>query len=228
MKSHPWLAAGLVLTLVGSAYAQTAPPPAPAPSAQPAPPAAPPPAAAPPATAAPARTQPPAYPPPYYRYPGYPPPYAYRPRPQGPKFLPYHEGQPTPRGYYLEDSIRRGPFIAGTIVLTIPYGLSLAVAGGDNFGRQTAWLVVPALGPWIEIAARRNTCSSNNIGCVDDSVVRTFLVFDGLMQVTGAVLLIWGVSSHTKRLVREDMAKIHVLPMQLGQSGYGLGAVGRF
>lgn len=142
--------------------------------------------------------------------------------------LPYHEGQSIPRGYYLEDSIRRGPFIAGTIVLAIPYGLSLAVAGGDNFSRQTAWLVVPALGPWIQIAARHSSCASNSPDCPDDVLARTFLVFDGLMQVTGAVLLIWGVSSHTQRLVREDVAKIHVLPMQLGKSGYGLGAVGRF
>jgi hypothetical protein len=219
MKPHAWLAAGLALLCAAQARAQTAPQPAPAPPASSAAPA--PPAAAP--------SQPPAYPPPYYRYPGYAPPYAYAPPPpKPPRVLPYHEGERIPQGYYLEDNIRRGPLIAGIIVLAIPYGLSLSIAGGDNFSRQTSWLVVPALGPWIEIGARHNTCSSTETDCADDAVVRTFLVLDGLMQVTGAALLIWGASSHTQRLVREDVASIHVLPMQLGKTGYGLGAFGTF
>jgi hypothetical protein len=56
--------------------------------------------------------------------------------------------------------------------------------------------------------------------------MRTVLVFDGLMQATGAVLFIWGVSSKKKSYVRDDIA-LSLRPARVG-SGYGVGAVGTF
>lgn len=214
-------ARGHAQTVSPSGAASTAPAPtqpAPAPPARPAPPAAPP--------SGYAQPYPYGYPPPAYP----PPPYGYPPPPKPPKYLPYHEGQNIPQGYYLEDRMRRGPLIAGIIVLAIPYGLGLSVAGGDNFSNQTGWLALPVLGPWVEMAERHNTCptaTTLDSSCGDDAAVRTLLVLDGLMQATGAGLLIWGASSHTRRLVREDAARIEILPAQVG-SGYGIGALGTF
>jgi hypothetical protein len=212
----------LVTLLTCPAWAQYPPPQ----YAQPAPYAPSAPAPAPPAYPS---VAPPAYPPPYAY------PYAYRPAPeppQTPKYLPYHEGEAVPQGYYLEDSVRRGPVIAGSIVFGVPYAISLSIAGGNGFDNQTGWLALPVVGPWVELAARHSSCSqtsNDTVACDEgeDTSVRTGLVMDGLMQVTGAVLFIWGVTSHTQRLVRDDVASVEIVPTTVG-SGYGLGAVGRF
>ncbi|HEY5377835.1 MAG TPA: hypothetical protein VIK01_29340, partial [Polyangiaceae bacterium] len=110
------------------AAAQTpAPPAAAAPQAAPqlaAPPPAPP-------GAAPAPQYPGGYPPPPpgYAYPAYG---AYPQPLRMPDSVPY-AGGPVPAGYHIEERPRRGLVIAGTIVLAVPYGLGLAVAGGQNF-----------------------------------------------------------------------------------------------
>lgn len=214
-------ALALAMLLACPARAQSAPPYAPP---QPYAPQPAPRAAAPPPQAYPYA------PPPGYRAPyGYP--YAYRPEPpKPPKYLPYHEGQPVPQGYYLEDNVRRGPVIAGSIVFGTFYTISLSIAGGNGFDHQTGWLALPVVGPWAQLAARHSSCtqtSADTVACTDDATVRTLLVMDGLAQATGAVLFIWGVTSHTKRFVRDDVASVEVLPTAVG-SGYGLAAVGRF
>lgn len=217
-------AAMAIWLLAGSASAQSAA--TPAPQASNAPYNA---APAPPATQY--RRSPPAYPPPY------PYPYAYsyvsRPPPNTPEVLPYHDGERVPPGYYLEQSVRRGPVIAGSIVFGVAYTLGLSIAGGNNFSNQSGWLALPVAGPWLALAQRRDSCSSNSTfgGCVDSAIggawARTGLVMDGLAQATGAALFIWGVTSHTRRLVRDDVARVEILPTTVG-SGYGVGAFGRF
>ncbi len=143
--------------------------------------------------------------------------------------LPYHQGQRIPPGYYLDQSIYRGPAIAGAVVLAAPYAISVAVASGLNFDNQSGWLAVPAIGPFITAAARHDTCPTNNdtyYSCSDDQAIRTLLVFDGLAQSAGAVLLIWALNSHHSRLVREDAKYFVVMPTRVG-SGYGVGVSGR-
>jgi hypothetical protein len=144
-----------------------------------------------------------------------------------PATLPFRPGRPAPQGYFLEEHVRRGPVIAGAIVLGVPYALGLSIAAGDNFSNQTGWLAVPALGPWITLATRENCATSpDDGGCPSDSGVRTVLVLDALMQATGATLLIWGLSSPHKRYVRDDVS-LQLVPTQF-RGGYGLGAVGTF
>ncbi len=217
----------LALLLDASVASAQQPPPAatgnaPAPAPAPAPSAA---------TPAPA---PGAYP--YGQYP-YPYPYqypyqGYRPPTQRakPRILPYRDGQPIPPGYYLDESIYRGPTIAGAILVGAPYAFGLALAAGFNFTNQSGWLALPALGPFITAAARHNTCPQNSIdtynSCSDDSVLRSMLVLDGITQTAGAILFIWGVSSHHKRLLLENSANIVIAPTRVG-SGYGLGVAGR-
>lgn len=144
--------------------------------------------------------------------------------------LPYHEGQRIPQGYYLDSSIYRGPAIAGAIVLGAPYALSVAIASGFNFDNKSGWLAVPAIGPFITAAARSDTCPTDSTDtyntCTDDQFIRTMLVFDGLAQSAGAVLLIWALNSHHSRLVREDAKFLVVTPTRVG-TGYGVGVYGR-
>lgn len=173
--------------------------------------------------------QPPAYPPAAYPPQSYPPPAGYGPSPEPPRTLPYEEGQPIPEGYILTESVRRGPVIAGAIVFGVPYVLSVSVATGNQMENATGWLLIPGVGPFITLASREDNCDPINDGFCDteDEGERTLLTLDGLMQTTGLVLLIWGLASKTKRLVRYDAAKVWVTPTRIGE-GYGLGAVGRF
>jgi hypothetical protein len=224
--------------------AQTAP--AAPPGAAPAQPAAPPPLAAPPPAPPGAAPPPGAYPPP--GYPAYPPPAAYPPPPPGyayayptaprpPESVAY-EGGPVPAGYHVEERPRRGMLIAGPLILGIPYVLGLTVASSENFPNSTGWLAVPALGPWITLAARHRsgTCNSFNgtSACTDtldsslDSTTRTFLILDGLTQGAGTILLIVGLSSTKKVLARDFVGSLQLTPARIGREGYGGFLTGSF
>jgi hypothetical protein len=167
---------------------------------------------------------PPGYPPPpgYYPYPYpgyYPPPGA----PPPPRERSYREGDPVPRGYRIEERTRRGPLIAGPIVFGVPYFIGLLASSAADYKNDSGWLVVPVIGPWATLAARRGCDSYDSDYPYDTEAecrsVRTLLIIDGVMQVTGAALFIWGLTSPKKVLVREDAWL--PMPARIG-SGYGL------
>jgi hypothetical protein len=232
MRAHPLRWTTAVLTAVLSAPASAQPGSVPAPPAA-APPAAPSPAQPTTAPGYPPYPGYPAYPPPGYAYPpgypAYPPGYVYPPaREQAPKQLPYQEGQQIPQGYYLDEGIRRGPVIAGTIVFGVPYVLGFSIAAGLNFESSTGWLALPVAGPWLTLATREDSCDETDpfdSGCEDDRAIRTLLVLDGLMQGVGAILSVWGLTSPRKRLLRNDVSTIVVSPRRVG-AGFGFGVAG--
>ena len=93
--------------------------------------------------------------------------------------------------------------------------------------------MVPVLGPWITLASRHKStidcstypyCSTNN----DDNATRTFLVLDGLTQATGAILLIYGLSSTRKVLARDFVGSLQLTPSKIGRDGYGGFLTGTF
>ena len=140
-----------------------------------------------------------------------------------------------PAGYHVEERPRRGLVIAGTIVLAVPYGLGLAVAGGQNFPNSSGWLIVPGIGPWLTLLTRHKSgnCSDNSTfnDCVDTSVddtTRTFLIIDGLMQTGGAVMLIAGIAAPKKVIARDFVGNLHLTPSTIGRSGYGAFLTGTF
>jgi len=223
------LSSALALTTASGAIAQTQPPAQP-PPAQP-PPAQPPPGQPPPGYGAP----PPGYPPPGY-YPGYPPPYPgyaqpYAAAPSGPAYLPYDEGQPVPPGYHVEETTRKGPIIAGSLLIGIPYVLGLTFASANDFANQSGWLIVPVLGPWLTISQRDTSCDEQGLGeavsCVADVYLGVLLTLDGLMQAGGAILLVYGLTSTKVRLARNDMTSLTLRPMRVA-GGHGLELIGEF
>jgi hypothetical protein len=211
----------------GGSDSEEAPATRPAPSSRPAP-------AQPPGAPNPGYGYPPGgyagYPPPGYPPPGYYPGYPYPPPGSQPpareREVRYEEGDPVPPGYVVRERPRRGLIISGSIVLGIPYVLGLVSASADNFSNESGWLAVPAIGPWITLASRRG-CDSYRYSEDDAScrAVRTVLVLDGIMQATGAILFVAGVSSTKKVLVRQEAWAI--APGHVG-SGYGLVTQGRF
>ncbi|WP_437739291.1 hypothetical protein WME73_27010 [Sorangium sp. So ce302] len=141
--------------------------------------------------------------------------------PAGPKVLPWREGEPVPPGYHPETRVRKGLVISGSIVFGTVY-LFTAIGGGDAVYRGSpgyAALFVPCAGPFITLATTRQ-----------DDLETMALVLDGLVQITGAALLVPGLLVPRRVLVRDDVNQPFVLPapMALGPSSAGLGLVGRF
>jgi hypothetical protein len=146
--------------------------------------------------------------------------------------MPYDETKATPPGYHIEERARKGPIIAGAIVGGIPYVIGVNVAAASSFENHSYWLLVPGAGPFLTMATRDDSCDNTNdssgdgLECLGDVFITMFLVIDGLMQTTGAVLIGIGVGATKKWLVR-DPAALHIGPRRIG-TGYGLGAEGRF
>jgi len=221
-----------ILAAAAPAAAQTPPPPsaAPAPAPAPAPVPAPAPAAAPAAAApAPGYGYPP--PPPGYAYP--PPAYAVYPAPlRAPESVPYNGG-PVPPGYHVEEHVRRGLVVGGALTLGIPWALSVVAATGANYSNQSGWLVVPALGPWITLAARKKCDTNSDLSsavCYSgaDNSAQAMLVLDGITQAAGTIMLIAGLTATKKVVVRDFFGSLQFTPAPVGKLGYGAVLSGEF
>jgi hypothetical protein len=171
-------------------------------------------------------------PPPGYGY--YPPQQAgwyYR---EPPATLPYRANEPIPPGYRLEHRPRTGLIIAGAVVTAVPYFIGLSIASASKFSNAGGFLAIPAIGPWLTLAARENTnCydyvnSSTYYSCTADTGIVTLLVLDALVQTTGAILFVIGVATDRELLVRQDVAKLRLTPMSFNGGGYGFGFRGGF
>jgi|HubBroStandDraft_6_1064221.scaffolds.fasta_scaffold414253_2 hypothetical protein len=129
---------------------------------------------------------------PYY----YPPPMTVLPPPT----LPYLEGEPVPQGYQIKGRPVRSMVLAGAITFGSTYLVSaltaaslLAADSSDNGGY--AALFAPLAGPFAAIG----TLHSSGAGTL-------WLVLDGLGQVAGATMLIYGLAAEEKYLQRTPVA----------------------
>lgn len=160
-----------------------------------------------------------------------PPPVVSAPPPSPSQWQP---GDPVPRGYHVEDQPRSGLVVAGAITLGIPYFFSAVAALSANSQNESAWLYMPVAGPWLTLGRRAYSCNadatnqttSQSLGCVADVFVVMGLIFDGIVQATGATLLLVGELATRPGLARDESA-LRVVPMRLG-TGAGAGVVGTF
>ena len=157
------------------------------------------------------------------------------PPPPAPPSAPWQPGSPPPPGYHIEDRPRTGLVIAGAIVGGIPYFFSVTTATAAREDNASGWLYLPVVGPWMTLGQRTYGCNSldnanqstsQSLQCVGDIFVVMGLIADGVLQATGATLLLVGVAAGKPTLVRDDQA-VHVTPMQVG-TGYGAGLAGTF
>lgn len=150
---------------------------------------------------------------------------------QGPRTLPYDEGQPIPQGYTRREKPRLGLIIGGAVTLGVSYLLSLMAfviddsvscvefdgSGGCDETSDLWPLAIPVAGPFLTIGTTDGE---------QDSL--TILLLDGLAQVGGVVMLVLGVTSKKTVLVRNDLAEVHVTPLSFANGGHGLGLAGHF
>jgi len=118
-----------------------------------------------------------------------------------PERLPYHEGEPIPPGYRLEETPRYGLVAGGATLTGVLWAISLNAAiamdrepdGTDdpNFDDMYWPMFIPVVGPFATIG----TADSSGTGAA-------ILALDGVLQTTGLVLLIAGFAAPNKELVR--------------------------
>ena len=110
-----------------------------------------------------------------------------------------------PPGYHLEERPRKGLVIAGAVVFGTTYFLSAAI-GMSSKNTDDRWLLVPVFGPFLDLGARGNNCttSSSTTACdALETVVRFYLALDGVVQGAGGLLLISGFVFPKKEFVSD-------------------------
>lgn len=129
----------------------------------------------------------------------------------------WKEGDPVPDGYHTVTRLRKSAVVGGSVLFGTLYVISsfFASASVDAARAQHSTsddvpLFVPALGPFIRMA----TTPSAMAGYA--------LAIDGAGQCVGLALFIYGLVVPQSVLVRNDLGKAVVLPMRVGQGGYGV------
>jgi hypothetical protein len=164
------------------------------------------------------------------------------------------EGRPAvPPGTHLEDHPRTGLLISGGIVVAVAYVVPLVATASKSKGQSYYYLAsnevpfdpsplfVPVIGPWVALASMKSydNCSVLPERGTDPSICThaqssadkwtAFLIVDGVVQLSGAALMIAGVIWPRHQLViNSDKVKAQVVPAQLGSFGQGLAVVGTF
>lgn len=117
-----------------------------------------------------------------------------------------------------------GGVLAGTYIPSLLVGI-----GSPNSSDK--WLLLPVLGPWIDVAERG--CGGPDCGA--DSGNKILLIGDGILQVGGAVALVssFFVRPNTIGVMGADnkpkKPTVQFSPMQMGRgASVGAGVVGTF
>jgi hypothetical protein len=159
-----------------------------------------------------------------------------------PSRLPYREGDPIPTGYRVEDSSGSGLAVGGGAVLGVAYAASVVAAMGDT--RGAGWLWVPVVGPFGSILAQDVRCevpsettlenapteATSSVDACSQKIVDTarrvtLLLIDGLVQVAGGSLLVVGLTTRQRELVRDQPV---MLTPRVSRGGYGVEVWGQF
>ncbi len=158
---------------------------------------------------------PPAVPPPLV----VPPPGGYyqQPYPQQPYYYQQPAYAQAPRLFHEEIQPNYGLMVAGLVI----FGASWSINAASAYLADEWKLAVPVVGPFME---------TQNIytgaGYDANRLLVGLLVFDGLIETAGAIMLIAGAVTHHKVRVY-DRARVSVVPTA-GPAGGGLAAFGRF
>ena len=134
---------------------------------------------------------------------------------------------PPPADASADMRVASGPnlpvMVTGLLTLGIAYVPAAVVATSSNFSSDSL-LVVPVVGPWLDLADRP-ACGPGGVSCRIETGNTVLLVVDGLFQA-------WGVAAAVAGIFVKDYPRpaptVHVSPTQLGSGGYGVAAFGTF
>jgi hypothetical protein len=141
-----------------------------------------------------------------------------------PRRLRYVEGEEPPEGYVEVEQRRKGLIIGGAATFG---GVWLACMILSSINTM---LAIPVVGPMM--AGFSYKADSDSIELSDDPefTARMWGTLGTLVQTTGIVLFIIGMSAKKKVWLRQDIAglSIHFSPTVVGDNEPGLGIVGTF
>jgi hypothetical protein len=149
-----------------------------------------------------------------------PPPGGYY---QQPYAQPYYYQQqpcpmPPPRLFHEEMQPNYGLMVAGLVILGASWSINAATA----YVADEWKLAVPVVGPFME-TQNINT----GPGYDANRMLVGLLVFDGLIETAGAIMLVAGAITHHKVRVYDRAPRVSVIPTA-GPAGGGLAAFGTF
>jgi hypothetical protein len=151
-----------------------------------------------------------------------PPPGYYQQQPYGQQYYyQYQQPQPMyaqpPRLFHEEMQPNYGLMVAGLVIL----GASWSINALSGYLADEWKLAVPVVGPFMET-------QNVNTGAGYDAnrMLVALLVFDGLIETAGAIMLVAGAVTHHKVRVY-DRQRVSVVPA-VGPGFNGLAAIGRF
>jgi hypothetical protein len=125
--------------------------------------------------------------------------------------------QPPPRLFHEEMQPNYGLMVAGLVI----FGASWSINAASAYLADEWKLAVPIIGPFMET---QNVFTG--AGYEANRMLVGLLVFDGLIETAGAIMLVAGAITHHKVRVY-DHARVSVVPA-VGPGFSGLAAVGRF
>ncbi len=138
----------------------------------------------------------------------------------GPNLIvPEEDTQAPPDGYSVSYRRRKGLLIAGPITLGVPYFYSALVAsiGHDSGTSSVDPLIIPVVGPFIEMGNTNGSWTANLV-----------LAADGAAQVAGAVMLYYGLTSKKRVFVRNDLLSNTMVLPTANPHGGGFALSGSF
>lgn len=137
-------------------------------------------------------------------------------------------GDALPGGGRVESSRMTGALVGGITLFAIAYGPS-AYAGSQSSNDRA--LLVPFVGPWLDLANRPQCVAPSQIAlaaasagidpCIGDTAVRVALVASGVAQGLGALLTIVGLPSHSEIHGGDHGVRVSLVPTGLGAAAVG-------
>jgi hypothetical protein len=129
----------------------------------------------------------------------------------------YQQPQMAPRLFHEEMQPNYGLMVAGLVI----FGASWSINAMSAYLADEWKLAVPLIGPFMET---QNIYTGS--GYDANRMLVGLLVFDGLIETAGAIMLVAGAITHHKVRIY-DHARVSVVPTA-GPAGAGLAAFGRF
>jgi hypothetical protein len=150
---------------------------------------------------------------------------------EAPDPLAYDASGPMVSRYEPQSHPRWGLVIAGGVMLGAGYGFAVVGAVDTKFKDKGGFLLIPVVGPLVTILAggAKGSCPPSTMSCAEhNDQGKTFVLgLDTAVQAAGALMLTLGIVFPRRRLEPTDMS-LNVLPVALGNGGYGAGVVGSF
>jgi hypothetical protein len=142
----------------------------------------------------------------------------------------YDASGPMASRYQPQWHPRWGLVIAGGVLFGAGYGFAVVGAVDTKLKDQGGFLLIPVAGPWLTIAAggAKRSCPPSTSCMEHNDQGKSFVLgLDGVVQAAGALMLTLGIVFPRRRLEPTDMS-LNVLPLALGNGGYGAGVLGAF